>query len=106
MDHIAFGRFLLDPVICVSRFSIAGFMMVVLYLAMCLAALRLDDPRLGSATVYSVTAGFVASCAFLAFARQDRYQMLRVGFAHFAWVYMVLGFGSFFGEREPIGRRR
>ena len=83
----------------VSRFSIAAFMTVVLYLAMCLAALRSDDPRLGSATVYSVTAGFVALSALIALARQDRYRMLRVGFALFAWVYLVLGFGSFFSDR-------
>jgi uncharacterized membrane protein YeaQ/YmgE (transglycosylase-associated protein family) len=83
----------------VSRFRIAGFMTVVLYLAMCLAGLRSDVPELGCATVYSVTAGFVALSALIAFERQDRYRMLRIGFALFAWGYIFLGFGSFFSER-------
>jgi hypothetical protein len=87
------------------RFSIAGLMASILYIAVGLAAYRnAGDPwygRLWNDAFFMITVGTLAVATILAALRRDRSRARWLGFAVFGWVHLMFGWPD--SGTTPLG---
>jgi hypothetical protein len=72
-----------------TRFSIAGSMVAILYVGIGIAALRSPKPWIWESAVMTITTTLLAASTTTAFADIGRRKMEWVGFSIFGWSYII-----------------
>ena len=80
------------------RISIASMMAVILVIALCLAALRINSPFWGGILLLS-TLALLCSAIIMPLAESGPSRLAWIGCAVFGWPCFILGFGPVANER-------